>query len=111
LLFVHPPAGFTPTDKKMPKAKTALSAGTYSFRDALPICSTGLGLAGLIWVASLPATLEEQCFSSGLMLMMVWGLSLIWRDRPALAGYEVVRSAMIFISLAIVRCRVLLLSR
>lgn len=100
MLFVHPPAGFTPTDKKMPKAKTTLSAGTYSFRDALPICSTGLGLAGLIWVASLPATLEEQCLSSGLMLMLVWGLSLIWRDRPALAGYEVVRSAMIFISLA-----------
>lgn len=51
-------------------------------------------------MASLPATLEEQCFSSGLMLLLVWGLSLIWRDRPTLAGYEVIRVAMIFISLA-----------
>ena len=51
-------------------------------------------------MASLPATLEEQCLSSGLMLLLVWGLSLVWRDRPTLAGYELIRVALIFISLA-----------
>ena len=83
----------------MPKAKTTSSAGTYSFRDALPTCRVGLGVAGLIWTASLPATPEAQCFSAGLMLLLVWAMSLIWRDRPARAGYEVIRIAMIFISL------------
>ncbi|MFM8468043.1 MAG: UDP-forming cellulose synthase catalytic subunit [Oxalobacteraceae bacterium] len=84
----------------MSKTETTPSAGTRSYRDALNRWGVGLGVAGLICVASLPATLEAQYFSSGLMLLLVWTMSLIWRNRPSRAGYEVIRVAMILISLA-----------
>jgi len=83
----------------MLKPELELPVANSSRHDALPTVSVGLGVAGLVCVASLPATFEEQWVSSGLMLLLVWAMSLIWRDRPNLPGYEVIRSAMIFISL------------
>ncbi len=69
-------------------------------RDALPTLRVGLGIAGLVAVASLNATRQEQLLSASLIVLLMWVMSLIWRDRSARPGYEVIRSAMIFLSLA-----------
>lgn len=74
--------------------------GKHITTEVLPVLRVGLGIAGLVFIASLNATLGEQLVSSGLIVLLVGAMSLIWRDRYSLPGYEVIRSAMVFLSLS-----------
>lgn len=78
---------------------TAIATG-HSFRQTLPTLRVGLGVVGLIYVSSLPATLEEQLFGSALTVLLVGAMSVVWRDRDDRRGHDVIRIAMIFLSLA-----------
>ena len=72
----------------------------HSFRKSLPALRVGLCLIPLILLSSLSATLEQQLVAGSLSLLIVWMMSVIWRDRPQRPGHEVIRNAMIFISMA-----------
>ena len=71
-----------------------------SLRHALSPLRVGLGCLCLAYMASLKASAETQWFASVWIVLLVWLMSTIWRDRTTRPGYEVVRNAMIFLSLA-----------
>lgn len=85
----------------MPNSALPPASADKSLRSILPTLRVGLGGVGLACVASLNGTPEEQWFSSGLIVLLVWLMSAIWRDRSDRPGYDVVRNAMIFLSLTL----------
>ena len=64
-----------------------------------PVLRMGSAALILVLAARVNATLDAQLVASGLVMLLVWAISLIWRDYPERRGYEVMRCAMIFITL------------
>ncbi len=83
----------------MPNNVLPISVADNTRRQTLPTIRVGLGCVGLTYLASLKASPEEQWLGSGLIVLLVWLMAVIWRDRNSRPGYEIVRTAMIFLTL------------
>lgn len=75
-----------------PKAAFPISAVSAAIR-------MSLGSIVLVLIAYASASLNEQLLASAMVILLMETISLIWRDHPERRGYEVMRNAMIFISL------------
>ncbi len=76
-----------------------IAKASYPLREALPTIRILVALMLLTLLAATTTTLEQQVMGSTLIVLFMWVITLVWRDRPQRAGYEIMRNAMIFLTM------------